>query len=99
MICPIVLKLSAMINLITVLDEVFQKHHIQESALLVVVLAEIKATQTLILNAASAGNEERFRSMQQTLSQDAAEVLVQILEQRFGRKVCDDFLRGAFPVN
>lgn len=86
-------------RVIKVLDDVFQKHGIQESPIQLLLLAELKATQTLILNAASVGNEEVFRSMQQTLSQDVAEILLKILDERYGPQVANDLAGRAFPQN
>lgn len=75
-------------QLLSVLQKVLDKHGIKDSALQILLLAEIKATQELILS--MAGNEEAFRSNQRTLGKSQGEILVKLLDEIYGSQIVDE---------
>lgn len=83
-------------ELIKSIQNVFESHGIKDSALQVVIYAELKATQMLLLKLGSDGNEEFYRLNRQNIEQNTAQALVLLLDELYGKAVTGEIL-GKHP--
>lgn len=83
-------------QLIKSIQEVFERHGIKESPLQIVLLAELKATQTLLMNLGAAGNDELFRLSEKSIQQDTAAALILLLDELYGKSVTGEII-GKHP--